>query len=318
MSQQLLTDDRRSGEELRNALVPLFGEDPTFVTDDEQLQRWLEAQGCRTADPNGSRDMLARLTSVVMLPTRTLDTLPSQADAWHTRARVLVYPLISFDPSYTTAVYDLQLLGKCDFKQASAQNRHFLELLMKTQGPLRASNAGTELECNLDASLQVMAPRVALKPGELDSLGAFFEVGMVPKGAELGYHASGTLSVPGVSVAHRRSMHGDALWGEVWDYMGTRRAEGRFPLEVVLDNSSVVTVRAGDNDITADIRRFTKDSKLQLVELSFGTNMSIDPALVDWNINSQIHEGMSGIHAGVGDGESGVHIDFICPGVDFH
>jgi hypothetical protein len=63
------------------------------------------------------------------------------------------------------------------------------------------------------------------------------------------------------------------------------------------------------------LRAFTGDADLSLVELSFGTNMTLFPDTVDWTINAQLHEGLHGVHAGIGDGVTGVHIDFVCPGV---
>lgn len=52
-----------------------------------------------------------------------------------------------------------------------------------------------------------------------------------------------------------------------------------------------------------------------LTEMAFGTNTGYDASLVDWRYNSQLNEGPVGIHFAVGEGLTGVHIDFVCPGV---
>lgn len=48
--------------------------------------------------------------------------------------------------------------------------------------------------------------RAALSPGEWESIGSFFEVGMIPQPDDIrpAFIVNGTLSVPGVAVAHHR------------------------------------------------------------------------------------------------------------------
>ncbi len=55
------------------------------------------------------------------------------------------------------------------------------------------------------------------------------------------------------------------------------------------------------------------DYEWRLAELAFGTNVGIAQS-IDWSYNSQFNEGIGGMHIALGDGRTGFHIDFICPG----
>lgn len=53
---------------------------------------------------------------------------------------------------------------------------------------------------------------------------------------------------------------------------------------------------------------------LKLTEFAIGVNEEISN-LIDYKINSQLNEGVSGVHLAIGDGSSGYHIDFLSPKV---
>ncbi|MHC8402002.1 hypothetical protein ACYZTX_21715 [Pseudomonas sp. MDT1-17] len=53
---------------------------------------------------------------------------------------------------------------------------------------------------------------------------------------------------------------------------------------------------------------------LKLTEFAIGVNEAIASS-IDYKINSQMNEGISGVHLAIGDGSSGYHIDFLSPAV---
>ncbi|WP_259697667.1 hypothetical protein [Pseudomonas brassicacearum] len=53
---------------------------------------------------------------------------------------------------------------------------------------------------------------------------------------------------------------------------------------------------------------------LRLTEFAIGVNSEIKP-LIDYKMNSQLNEGIDGVHLAIGDGSSGYHIDFLSPAV---
>ena len=52
-----------------------------------------------------------------------------------------------------------------------------------------------------------------------------------------------------------------------------------------------------------------------LVEMAISNNPGLEASELDWSVNSVLNEGARGIHFAVGDGVTGAHIDFICPGM---
>jgi hypothetical protein len=54
---------------------------------------------------------------------------------------------------------------------------------------------------------------------------------------------------------------------------------------------------------------------LKLTEFAIGVNEAIAKS-IDYKINSQMNEGVSGVHLAIGDGSSGYHIDFLSPDVN--
>ncbi|MHC8407018.1 MULTISPECIES: hypothetical protein [unclassified Pseudomonas] len=53
---------------------------------------------------------------------------------------------------------------------------------------------------------------------------------------------------------------------------------------------------------------------VMLTEFAIGVNAAVGPH-IDYGINSQMNEGVSGVHVAIGDGSSGYHIDFLYPDV---
>jgi hypothetical protein len=162
---------------------------------------------------------------------------------------------------------------------------------------------------------------VNLSPGEWESIGSYFEVGMVPDSEDFrpGFIVNGTLSVPGVAMAHHRQMHKSLqpLHSEAWELLENIRQQGLFPLKVKIVDSHVESILAGDIDLTEELERLTnKRRELVLTEMAFSTNPGIIQEEIDWTKNSQLNEGVLGIHVGIGEGLTGVHIDLICPGVE--
>jgi leucyl aminopeptidase (aminopeptidase T) len=54
---------------------------------------------------------------------------------------------------------------------------------------------------------------------------------------------------------------------------------------------------------------------LKLTEFAIGVTEAIATS-IDYKINSQLNEGISGVHLAIGDGSSGYHIDFLSPAVN--
>lgn len=312
------------GRLLTEALRPVFGGEPSIVSDSVALVERLKLVGCRAYSFGEiSQAPLKCRRNLLVLPSDDISIPPYPVfRRLFKNSRVLTVSLLAFDPDVETAVYSLKLLARSDFQKAVDENRRWLKVVLRRSAPLALRGAGCDLTCRLSRHVSAMAPRtrVRLLPGEWDSIASYFEVGLVPDPEDYGpgFLVDGFLSVSGVVVAHHRPAHHilQPLHGEAWARFCRLRQEGLFPLRVEIENSHVRRFLAGGRDLTAELLRLTNPRwGLLLTELAFGTNVALSPHEVDWTKNSQLNEGVPGIHVGLGDGLTGVHIDLICPGV---
>lgn len=295
------------------AVFAASNDPPMFLTDSDDLRAWL---ACRHLDAQLFADFREpRPAGVVFIPTRWED-LPRPA-ALRDRFRgtpVLWVPLASFDARPDAAIYSLELLMHSDFSVAVANNRAVMMKLLAAKSGMEFNADGTHLSFSLEDEVYVNSrTRVALAPAEHASIGAYFEVELGANWVdqEETFHVNGELLIRGALASHHREMPAElsAKIARADDLLTDLRT--RLPLTVQIEDSRVVPGAFGDLD--AVMRELTNPMYDGLLtELAFGTNTAVNPH-VDWSFNSQFNEGMGGIHIALGDGLSGVHLDFICP-----
>ncbi|BCZ90718.1 hypothetical protein CSW23_02625 [Thermus scotoductus] len=313
---------------LDRSLMPVFGSSEfIFVTDEPKLLSWLRGHDIETylLDSVGELPKPKR-KNVVLLPTTGEGLSFFKLERFFKSSRLLIVPLVAFDPSFEAAVYTVNLLGVSDFEQATKENAKWVSLLEGGEFErLVFKGACGELEMLLKERVDLMLPRMepALLPGEWEAVGMFFEVAMIPDNEDFfhpGYIVNGELEVSGVAVAHHRVMpkHLTYLPTMAWELLGSLAREGGFPLRVKIENSQLKEVRSSNGvDLTDKIRDFSnRELELMLVEMAISNNPGLDLPKVDWRVNSVLNEGIRGIHFAVGDGVTGAHIDFICPGME--
>lgn len=312
---------------LEQSLAPVFGSSkPLFVTDDLNLVSWLRAHNLGASLLDELIDLpKQRFKNVVLLPTTGDGLSFFRLERFFKGSRVLIVPLVAFDPSLEASIYTLKLLTSSDFVQATKENAEWISILEKGEVQrLIFKGAYGELEVTLKERLDLMLPRTqsGLLPGEWEAIGMFFEIAMIPDNEDFfhpGYVVSGEVEVPGVAVAHHRIMPNQltCLPVRAWQLLGGLIREERFPLRIKIENSQLKEVRSIDGaDLTDEIRKLSNPQlELMLVEMAISNNPGLDAYDLDWRVNSVLNEGARGIHFAVGDGVTGAHIDFICPGM---
>lgn len=315
------------GESLHQAMYPIFDGRPIFVSDSYEVLSWLTRCGCMGVpyDKLGALSPEDR-ANVAIIPT-TVDQLP-RYDQWHNHfadSRVLILSFESFDPSIEAIKYSMATLARTSVEAAVEHNNAVVSMLMNLDHEMTIAGAGSELTCRLEDDVTVLRPKVEndLAPGEWESLGAYFEVGMVPTpedfktGIRPGFIVNGELNVPGVAVAHHRHVPAAirAQSDAAWQLLSDVRRNGGFPLRVTVENSIVREVASTDRDLLPALTELTNPHlDGVLTEMSFSTNAALSPDTIDWRYNSQLNEGALGIHVALGDGTTGAHVDFIAPG----
>lgn len=317
--------DTELKQQLVKTLVPLFGQEPTFISDSTAIVTWLRALGCNALGFKEARNVSAEeLQQVVVLATNNA-TIPhyKEWNALFQHSRLLVMPLVSFDPAMETVLYNMELLCHSTFDQATRLNEQWVQRLLDHKDPFIFRGEGCEFVCKVEEDVSIMLPKVEVEivPGEWVSVGNYFEVGMIPQPDDIrpAFSVNGTFTVPGVAVAHHRQMHENLLplVDRAWALFEELRRADAFPLQLHIENSRVLHVFASGKDIAEELEYLTnKRRERVLTEMAFSTNGGVLPQNVDWSKNSQLNEGAIGIHVALGDGLTGAHVDFICPSVE--
>lgn len=313
---------------LEQSLAPVFGSSkPLFVTDNLDFVSWLRTHNLGASLLDEIVDIpKQRRKSVVFLPTVVDGLSFFRLERFFKGSRVLIVPLVAFDPSLEASIYTLKLLTSSDFEQATKENAEWISILEKGEVQrLVFKGAYGELEVTLKERLDLMLPRTqaSLLPGEWEAIGMFFEIAMIPDNEDFfhpGYVVNGEVEVPGIAVAHHRIMPKQltCLPIRAWKLLGGLIREERFPLRIKIENSQLKEVRSVDGaDFTNEIRELSNPQlELMLVEMAISNNPGLEAHNLDWTVNSVLNEGARGIHFAVGDGVTGAHIDFICPGME--
>lgn len=319
----MVTSSSGLSQRLASALEPVFGRSPTLISDSPALVQWLTAQGCEAFLLEvGAVEKLPKRhrQNVVMIPATDQAFSFYVLDRAFRGSRVLIVPVIAFDPALEAAQYTVEMVSRSDFTAAVTQNRAWLDLVQYAAEPLVFEGRAGRLECEIKERVQLMAPRTEtmLLPGEWEAVGMYFEVPMIPDNEDFfhpGYIVNGHLEIHGAAVARHRQMPAPLvpLHTEAWELMLGLLTEGGFPLEVEVRDSRLVGATAGGRDITQNLLRLSNEKlELLLIEVAFSTNPSLRANMLDWKVNSVMNEGIQGIHIAVGDGLTGAHIDLIC------
>lgn len=314
----------RQNQNLPETLMPIFGQPPNFFSDSSTLINWLRSIGCKAFEFGEISNLSIKDWENAVLITMNEEAVPTyrEMDMQFRNSRVLIIPMMSFDASIDAAIYTMKLSGQSDIEAACHLNEKWMNFLLTHEEPFIFSGKGCELTCEVNDDARVLVPKTTaqLAPGEWMSIGSYFEVGMVPQAEDFqpSFKVNGTLTVPGIAIAHHRQMHNNLLPvpRQAWELFQEIRNQQLFPLQVTIENSRAVHILAKGRDLTEEIKFLTNKSyDLMLTEMAFSTNTSMVPDTIDWTKNSQLNEGSIGIHIGMGEGLTGAHIDFICPDV---
>ncbi len=310
---------------LEEVFTQVFGSLPLVVSDSKIVLSWFKDAQFKVSTFADLHSLGHKELKNVVIFGMDKKDLPPSYTAWRRAfksSRVLIFPLLAFDASMDAALYAIDLFSRSNLITATRHNQEWLKRLVSSKKPFIFRGNGCNLECEIKDGVTVMGPKTEprILPGEWEGIGAFFEVGMVldPEGFQSAYILNGELSIPGVAVAHHRQASDDVgiQASHAWEFLSDLHRQGKFPLKMTIHDSVVTNISTGDLDIASNLLDLTNPNYgLLLTEMAISTNHDLPNEVIDWTINSQMNEGLPGIHVGLGDGLTGAHIDFICPGV---
>ncbi|OPG72547.1 hypothetical protein B1219_10380 [Pseudomonas ogarae] len=220
-----------------------------------------------------------------------------------------------FEPSLSCASYSLNLLLNSDFKKALERQRVVLNMLNSHDSFSVVGNGSSG-----QVSLSPQAKPYALIAEDISSyfihsVAEFFEVHYAHMKAQepCPFSFSGKLKVSGILTVLRKPNPTlpDNMKIKLLQLSDTIFENGG--LLTVVENK-VTSLLAGNNEYIEVLKLAAGGRGLALTEFAIGVNEEI-ANLIDYKMNSQLNEGVGGVHLAIGDGSSGYHIDFLSPAV---
>jgi hypothetical protein len=291
----------------------LIEKTPTFMVDSKEIFTWLSDKKIpvlywQEYDPENPSDYISICSKL-----QHFERLPIIAQ----KSRVLVLAQLAFDPSNTAVLYSLECLLKSDFLEASKERERFKSKIQRKHISFTGSSAHFFCQTQKNTTISSL-DESRINSRSLISVAEYFEAGLESQGSleNCPYKINGEGFSHGITIAKNPDK-------TIFNFEGIKRiknlinssTEAKIYIEV--KDNLLHKCQIDDEDVLADLAESVGgESKLQVIEFSRGFNGKILDG-IDYRINSQMNEGVQGIHLGVGDGISGYHIDFLFPEVDF-
>ena len=222
-----------------------------------------------------------------------------------------------FEASVQSARYGLDLILKSDFLCALQKQRTVLEKLDKHR------HFNLHGDCS-EASVMISEHTTPYAMIEEDitknfihSVAEFFEVHYAHMNASVPcpFQVNGYLSVSGILTVLRKPPTSTDIALKIALEKLTHNVAQHTAL-LTVGNNILTSFRINDTEHKELLNCAAGVRGLKLTEFAVGVNKAIAP-FIDYRINAQMNEGISGVHVALGDGSSGYHIDFLSPGVAF-
>jgi hypothetical protein len=220
-----------------------------------------------------------------------------------------------FEPSVPAALYSLKLMLSSNFEHALRTQRCVLNMLNSNESFSLTGN-----DADAQVSIFPHAQPYALLAEDVShdfvhSVAEFFEVHyahMNPKDP-CPFSFTGTLNIAGILTVLRKANPTLPEGLKTSLQWLSDRVSGEGALLSIKDNTiHSLKIKSEEHVKLIDLAAGSRG--LKLTEFAIGVNECI-AANIDYTINSQMNEGISGVHLAIGDGSSGYHIDFLSPSV---
>lgn len=223
-------------------------------------------------------------------------------------------PVHVFDGSVGSALYGLELISISDFGKVLESQREFLRML-NSHGLFTLQGVGTFASVRLNgAAMPYALLREDVEEGFVHSVAEFFEVhyAHMRAGDACPFAVEGSLYISGMLMVLRKR---DVKLpdGVERKLIRLARKVAKHKASLTIKNNCVASFVVCDVDYLELLRCACGVRALNVTEFAIGVNEEI-ASLIDFSINSQMNEGVGGIHVALGDGSTGYHIDFLSPG----
>jgi hypothetical protein len=250
------------------------------------------------------------------------------SDYWYSRisalrdifsgSRALWLPLAAFDGADEAVRYGLEQVIRSDFGALTDLHHRAIALVQSSSRLAFRNSCGTDLTVTFGDKVEFATILDTSVPaGDFTPLLSYFEVeAEFPSAStEPPVSVSGILRPNGVLAAHgpRVYTRQDAEVQQAGELLRLATMNGQIP-DIEVADGVITRLEIAGADVSGSFGRLAGEGHgLRLTEFSFGVN-DIPAGTIRWDLNSPFNEGVLGMHIGIGDGYSGLHFDFVCPG----
>lgn len=220
-----------------------------------------------------------------------------------------------FEPTVAAAMYSLRLLLSSNFEHSLLMQRSVLSMLNSNQEfSLSGNNATASVSIHSHAKPYALLTE-DISDNFVQSIAEFFEVHYAHMNPQepCPFSFTGTLRVAGILTVLRKpnpTLPAGLKCSLRW--LSDRIAQEGAILSI--KDNTIISFKINDEEQTKLLDLAAGNRGLKLTEFAIGVNEAIAPD-IDYKMNSQMNEGISGVHLAIGDGSSGFHIDFLSPSV---
>lgn len=296
-------------------LQGIFQSNEVFVlADNEEFLQNVENQGFR----------VMHLASVNQLPSNTVNVSFSDAGARkvfelaseNTDARMIFCAAHVFDNSLSSAIYSLDLMRQSNFIEALNKQQSVIELLSNKKRMSFSGNGSLGVVTIIDGVSPFGLQSNIINEPFVHSVAEFFEVHFshVDPNEPCPFHLDGAIEVSGILTVLRPTGI-NPYHGSDTDVQRLVSDVARARKSILRINNNIIFSFDVDGKEEIDLlKKIGGKRGVNLTEFAIGVNQSIK-GIINYGINSQLNEGIDGIHVAIGDGTTGYHIDFLSPGV---
>lgn len=234
--------------------------------------------------------------------------------------RILLLPQIAFNIDDATSIYSLQKLLTSDFDYAVRKHHEWYSVFAETSQPLCFSGKGSALMCHLSQSIEMTTINdIVLEVDNPRSVAEYFEIALENHIDEANsFRIDGYLDIQGILIAKginfRLKNYHEYFVNNLMVLVNKSSN-----IKILVDNNKLTSVLIDNVEYLNDFIDLVSDDKTKLpniTEFAIGFNYKLQNN-INWNFNSQVNEGVQGLHLGIGDGEVGFHFDFITTNIEY-
>jgi len=292
----------------------VFGNDyPIFVCDNQNVLDWLNNESLKCLSLEDCQKSIPPAIISICSSQEHFDFLPKLAKL----SKVLILPQIAFDSSPAASIYSITLLLESDFADAERLRMHWKKTI-QTCEYLHFVGEETELFCYLQKEIDLCAVTDSkLEIGLSRSVAEYFEDSLENHRSrnDSCFIIEGEIAAKGILIAKNPSSNFSVDPTGVNNLIKQKKSNISSNFVLTIRENKVIKCTFDGLDVLHEVSRIVGDEhNLSITELGIGVNTKIS-SKINYNINSQINEGVEGIHIGLGDGKTGYHLDFLVPGI---